>query len=288
MIVSIASGKGGTGKTTVAVNLALAATSVEDDILFLDCDVEEPNAHIFLKPKIVEKSKVSRLVPSINKAKCTYCGKCIEVCRYHALAIISTVKSKKDRKILFFSHLCHSCAACIILCPQNAIEESKEEVGTIKQGLVGPIRFIGGILNTGQASSTPLIRQVKAKIKNEKLVIIDAPPGTSCPMVASVMGSDFCILVTEPTPFGLHDLILAIETVKKLHIPFGVIINRSDVGKDIVEDYCLKENIPLLMKIPFERRIATAYSKGRTIVNESLEYKRKFTALYEHIKEITK
>jgi MinD superfamily P-loop ATPase len=278
MIISVASGKGGTGKTTVAVNLALSLKNVQ----FLDCDVEEPNAHIFLKPRIVDERKASIPVPEADEAKCTYCGKCQEVCTYHAIAVLPARDGKKGR-VLIFPNLCHGCGACRMLCPEGAIKEIDRKIGIIEIGDKNGMQFIHGRLDIGEAMSPPLIRQVKEYINRTRTVIVDAPPGTSCPVIAAVKGSDFCILVTEPTPFGLNDLILAVEVLRKLKIPFGVIINRADLGNDKTVAYCIKEKIPVLMQIPFKREIAMAYSNGEPMVSLYSDYKQKFVQVYEQI-----
>ena len=283
MIISVASGKGGTGKTTVAVNLALSLDSMQ----FLDCDVEEPNAHIFLKPVIKEQKKAYIPVPEIDESRCNYCGKCAKVCVYNAIAVLPSQDGKKGTTLVF-AHLCHGCGACSALCPQNAIKEVKRKIGVVELGNCGKIEFIHGKLNIGEAMSPPLIRQVKEHINPKKTVIIDAPPGTSCPVVASVKGSDYSILVTEPTPFGLNDLILAVEVLRKLKIPFGVVINRADLGNDKTEGYCGQENIPILMRIPFKKEIAMAYSKGEPIVKAFPQYEKEFNILYKRIAERTK
>ncbi len=283
MIISVASGKGGTGKTTVAVNLALSLSNVQ----FLDCDVEEPNAHIFLKPAIKEQKKAYIPVPEIDESRCNYCGKCAKVCVYNAIAVLPSQDGKKGTTLVF-AHLCHGCGACSALCPEKVIKEANREIGVVELGNCGKIEFVHGKLNIGEAMSPPLIRQVKEHIDPNKTVIIDAPPGTSCPVVASVKGSGFCVLVTEPTPFGLNDLILAVEVLKKLAIPFGVVINRADLGNNKTEEYCKQENIPVLMKIPFKKEIAMAYSKGEPIVKAFPEYKKEFAILYRRITERTK
>jgi len=280
MIISVASGKGGTGKTTVAVNLALSLSNVQ----FLDCDVEEPNAHIFLKPYIKEQKKGYIPVPEIDESRCNYCGKCAQVCVYNAIAILPSQNGKKGTTLVF-AHLCHGCGACSALCPEKAIKEVKREIGIVELGNCGKIEFIHGKLNIGEAMSPPLIRQVKEHINPKKTVIIDAPPGTSCPVVTSVKGSDYSILVTEPTPFGLNDLILAVEVLRKLKIPFGVVINRADLGNNKTDEYCKQESIPVLMRIPFKREIAMAYSKGEPIVKAFPEYKKDFAILYKRIAE---
>ena len=279
MIISVASGKGGTGKTTVAVNLALSI----DNVQFLDCDVEEPNAHIFLKPVIKEQKKAYIPVPEIDESKCNYCGKCAQVCVYHAIAVLPSQNGKKGATLVF-ANLCHGCGACSALCPEKAIKEVNREIGVVELGNCGQIDFVHGKLNIGEAMSPPLIRQVKDEINLKKTVIIDAPPGTSCPVVASVKGSDFCVLVTEPTPFGLNDLILAVEVLRKIKIPFGVVINRADLGNTKTEEYCKEENITVLMRIPFKKEIAMAYSKGEPMVKAFPEYKKDFQSLFNDIK----
>ncbi|MFH0790146.1 MAG: ATP-binding protein [Candidatus Omnitrophota bacterium] len=279
MIISVASGKGGTGKTTVAVNLALSLKNVQ----FLDCDVEEPNAHIFLKPVIKKQNKAYIPVPKIDESKCVYCGKCAKVCAYNAIAVLPKQEGNRGAALVF-AHLCHGCGACGALCPEKAIKEANREIGVVESGNCGKIEFVHGRLNIGEAMSPPLIRQVKEHINLKKTVIIDAPPGTSCPVVTSVKGSDFCVLVTEPTPFGLNDLILAVEVLKKIKIPFGVVINRANIGDGKTEDYCEKRNIPILMKIPFKKEIAVNYSKGVPIVEKDTSYQDKFINLYLNIR----
>ncbi|RKY37525.1 MAG: (4Fe-4S)-binding protein [Candidatus Omnitrophota bacterium] len=278
MVISIASGKGGTGKTTLAVNLALSLANVE----VLDCDVEEPNVHLFLKPKIRHEDKAYLLVPEVEKEKCDFCGICQEVCAYNAIAVLKPT-SKTKGNVLVFAALCHSCGACSLLCPQKAIKEVKKEIGVVVNGGLESIDFVGGRLNVGEAMAPPLIEQVLKCISRTKTVIIDAPPGASCSMISAVKESDFCILVTEPTPFGLNDLILAVEVLRKLKISFGVVINRSDIGDSAVLDYCVREDIVVLMQIPFEEKIARAYSQGITIVDILPEYKDKFRSLNNQI-----
>ena len=281
MIISVASGKGGTGKTTIAVNLGL---SVGKNAQFLDCDAEEPNAHIFLKPEINETKKVYIPVPDVNEEKCTYCGKCREVCAYNAVAVIKGTEGKKG-SILVFTNLCHGCGSCAYFCPEGAIKETNKEIGEVESGLAGEMLFAHGRLNIGEAMAPPVIRQIKKHIDPERTVVIDAPPGTSCPVVETVKKSDFCVLVTEPTPFGLNDLRLAVEVLRKLRVPFGVVINRSDLGNKKTDDYCAEERIPVLMRIPFRRDIAVAYSKGEPIVKAFPEYQKAFRGLFDQIKK---
>ncbi len=273
MIISVASGKGGTGKTTISTSIAL---SLEKNVQFLDCDVEEPNAHLFLKPEKENTESVYVQVPVVDRELCTYCGECGKICRSHA--IVSVKKS-----ILVFPQLCHSCGGCMAVCPVNAIEEVQREIGVIESGKRGDIEFYHGILNIGEAMSPPLIKEVKKKINREKTVIIDAPPGTTCPVVETIRGSDFVILVTEPTPFGLNDLEIAVGMTRIMKIPFGIIINRSDIGDDRVVKYCKKENIPVLLEIPNDRKIAEGYSRGITLVENRPEWKDKFEKVMKGI-----
>jgi MinD superfamily P-loop ATPase len=277
MILSVASGKGGTGKTTVAVNLALAL-QVDHPVQFLDCDVEEPNAHFFLKPQIVESRDVFTLIPEIDESRCTYCGKCAQVCAYHALAVVKGT-------VLVFSELCHGCGACSLLCPEKAVREVGKRIGVVESGRAGEMAFLQGRLDIGQAMSPPMIRAVKRRLDPGRTVIIDAPPGTSCPVIESVKRSDFCLLVTEPTPFGLHDLALAAATAAEMKIPCGVVINRASLGNGdrIIRDFCAAEDIPVMMTIPFDRKIAEAYSRGQTILEAFPVYREKFLELFERI-----
>ena len=250
MIIAVASGKGGTGKTTIAVNLALSLGKVQ----LVDCDVEEPNVHIFLKPEIVETHPVKTVIPEIDKEKCTYCKKCSEICAYNALSVIKFENREKlFGEVIFFPHLCHGCEGCILLCPEKAIKRGEREIGIIRIGKKNNLSFIEGKLNVGEVLAPSVIEETKSFIDKSYLAIIDAPPGTSCPAVASLRGADFCILVTEPTPFGLHDLEIAYEVTKVLKIPSGVVINKSGDDK-IIEDFCQKNKIPILMKIHFDKK----------------------------------
>lgn len=276
MILSIASGKGGTGKTTVAVNIALSV-SENQNLQFLDCDVEGPNAHFFIKAEL-DKEKIAYLpCPEIDENKCTFCGRCAEICAYNALAVL------KD-SVLTFPELCHGCGACKLFCPENAIKEKGRRIGVIRKGYAGNIFFVSGKLDVGQAMSPPLIRQIKKMIDHQQDVILDVPPGTSCPMVEAVKGSDHTLLVTEPTPFGLNDLKLSVDTLRQMEIPFSVVLNRSSSDSSIIHEYCRKEKIPLAMEIPLDRKIAEAYSKGEVLVDIDPDYKVKFLALFKNLK----
>lgn len=343
MIITVASGKGGTGKTTVAVSLALSITADWRDLadqdltdkrfvhpaqsesvnpanpLFLDCDVEEPNAALFLRPTIQERREVGQMVPEVDLEKCTYCGRCAEVCQYHAIAVVG-------EKVLVFPELCHGCGSCTLNCPTGAIHEVLDVIGTIERGWAGlppsypphggggkgaypphreggkgRVEFAQGTMNVGEPMAVPIIRQLKqwaippdastglvlseveglGGTPSDRPVILDASPGTACPVVESMRGADFVLMVTEPTPFGLHDLRLAVEVARdELGLPVGVVINRDGVGDQGVEEYCVAESIPILMRIPLDRRIAEAYSDGGTLVEALPEYREQFQNLY--------
>jgi MinD superfamily P-loop ATPase len=272
MVVSIASGKGGTGKTTVAVSLALVAGDRGQRVQLLDCDVEEPNAHIFLQPEISQTVPVTVPVPSIDESKCTACGECAEICQYSAVVTLGS-------KPLVFPELCHGCGGCALVCPNGAISEVPRAAGRLECGRAGRVEFVGGRLRVGEAMSPPVIREVRSRIPGNGLSLIDAPPGTSCPVIAAIRGTDYVVLVTEPTPFGLNDLTLAVETVRALGLPFGVIVNRSSIGDDRVARYCAGERIPVLADIPDDRRIAEAYSRGQPVVRAVPEYRALFTTI---------
>ncbi len=291
MIISVASGKGGTGKTTIAVNLALAlAGDKKNNVYFLDCDVEEPNAHLFLKPLIKKSEPVEIPIPKIDYNKCNFCGKCARACLFNAIAVAKN-------KVLIFPELCHGCGACTYICPEGAISEKGREIGIIQEGEAGLINFMEGRLNIGEAIAPPIIKKIKKsgiekyqsevnKNKNgskQHILLIDAPPGTSCPVIESIKESDYTILVTEPTPFGLHDLVLAVEVLKKLQIPYGVVLNKCDIGDHQVEKYCQEKEIPILMSLPMDKEIAIAYSKGIPLVNLGYSYKQKFISLFQNI-----
>ena len=278
MIISVASGKGGTGKTLVATSLALSLKD-SHSVELLDCDVEEPNDHVFLKPEITGSKAVSILVPKVDEDKCTYCGKCAEVCVFNAIAVLGN-------RVLTFPQLCHGCGACSYLCPEKAISEVPHEIGVIETGQADGVDFGHGKLSIGQAMAPPIIRKVKGLVGKDSVVIIDASPGTSCPVVEAIKGSDFCLLVTEPTPFGLNDLVLAVETVRQLGIPCGIVLNRAGVGDGKTEEYCRKENIPILLTIPLDTNIASFYSQGVPLVEGIPDYKGSFIELYEKIGEM--
>lgn len=278
--VAIASGKGGTGKTTIATNLALTLADNGMAVQLLDCDVEEPNCHIFIKPNIEETWPARVLVPEVNQQKCTGCRICADVCEFKAIAVIKG-------KVLIFQELCHSCGACKLLCPENAITEIPREIGVIEKGRAGNIPFVQGLLNIGELLSPSVIRDVKKAAGESEALIIDSPPGTSCPVIEAVKDSDFILLVTEPTPFGLNDLELAVGMARELGIPFAVTINRYDIGNDDVKKYCLREHIEIFLEIPNDRRIAEAYSRGEMAVRVLPEYKKVFEKAWKSIETLS-
>lgn len=278
MIISVASGKGGTGKTTVAVNLALALAETES-VCFMDCDVEEPNAHLFLKPVLEGSAKVTVPVPVVDEEQCNGCGRCGEICAFNAILPLG-------KHVLTFPELCHGCGGCALLCPTGAVTEEPLEIGVVEWGHAGPISHIHGRLKIGSPLAPPVVKAVKnhtQKRPEDAVSIIDAPPGTSCPVVASVSGSDFCLLVTEPTPFGFHDLTLAVDMVRELGVNFGVVINRAGLGNGGLVDYCKEENIPILAEIPFDRKYAKCYAKGGRLVEEYPEIREIFQDLWHAV-----
>jgi len=283
MVIAVASGKGGTGKTTVAVSLAMAAADRSSSKpLLLDCDVEEPNSGLFLDIDYTSGRDTGVLVPEVNHEKCTYCGRCAEVCVWNAIAIAGD-------KVLVFRDLCHGCGSCGLVCPESAITEIIHVTGRIEGGTDGSIDFARGILNVGQAMPVPVISSLLEEYlpkTGNTTVIIDSSPGTSCPVVEAVSGSDYVILVTEPTPFGLHDLKAAVDVVvNQLNIPAGVIINRDGIGDNDVEKYCLTANLPVLAKIPMDRRIAEMLSEGIPLLSGLPEYREIFLDILEYVRE---
>jgi MinD superfamily P-loop ATPase len=279
MIVSVASGKGGTGKTTIATSLALILSEEKSQkIKFLDCDVEEPNAYIFLKPQIKKSEPVNILIPQVDKKRCNFCGECAKVCVYNAIIVLK-------KEVLVFPELCHGCGGCSLLCPEKAISEEERKIGVVEEGQAGPIRFIQGRLDIGEPMATPLIRAMKKRINPDGVTIIDVPPGTSCPVIEAVHKSDFCILVTEPTPFGLNDLKLAVEVMRKLKIKCGVVINRANIGDEKVKQYCHKESVPIMAEIPYDRNVAVLYSSGIPMLIEGEKYRKICGQLWASIKK---
>lgn len=276
IVISVASGKGGTGKTTVSTNLAVSLTQ---KVQLLDCDVEEPNAHLFLSPDFNTVEPVIAPIPQVDLDKCTFCRKCMDICRFGAIAVL-----KKD--VMVFDTMCHSCGGCFEVCPEDAITEKKRSLGDIEKGVSGKVDFIHGKMGVGQVMAPPIIKKVRSFTDPDVVTIIDAPPGTSCPVIAAMNKVDFVLLVTEPTPFGLNDLILAVETVKRLGIPHGLVINRAGLGNDGVKNYAEKEGLPILMEIPFDKNMARIYSEGGIMAESIPGMKEKFQVLFEKIVDL--
>ena len=275
MVIAVASGKGGTGKTTVATSLALTL-SADNPILFLDCDVEGPNAHLMLRPSLAHREDAFLLIPAIDEALCNHCGICAEVCQYQAIAVT-------EQRVLVFPEMCNGCGSCVLNCPAGAIREVPHVLGTLEGGNTPEgLRFARGVLNVGEALAVPVIRQLKASYpaQPEETIIIDAPPGTSCPVVEAIRGADYVILVTEPTPFGLHDLKLAYELTRELGLPTRVIINRDGIGDRRVDDFCARTELPVLLRIPMDREIAAGIAQGVPLVKLKPEYYALFEELF--------
>ncbi|MBS3733718.1 MAG: ATP-binding protein [Phycisphaerae bacterium] len=276
MNIAVCSGKGGTGKTTVATNLAVTVSAAARSAGYLDCDVEEPNGALFLKPEVAETRPVEVSIPEVDQAKCTGCGQCGEICQYSAIVCV-------NEQVLVFPELCHGCAGCWLVCPAGAIREAKRPTGQLAIGAAGGVQWVQGLLNVGEVMSPPVIAAVKDAAPDVDVLIIDAPPGTSCPVIESVRDSDFVLLVTEPTPFGLNDLKLAVEMVRALALPFAVVINRADVGDGETTDYCAAEGIDVLAELPDDRRVAEAYSRGEIACEAIPDYRDIYAQLLERI-----
>ena len=280
MIIAVASGKGGTGKTTIATSLALSlALNASPPLLFLDCDVEAPNAHIFLRPDLTEKQSVDILIPSVLESKCTLCARCSEVCQFNAIAVLG-------KKVVVFPQLCHGCGSCMLVCPEHAIKELANNIGVIERGLTAEgILFARGVLNEGEPMPVPIIRKLKKWIppQDNQISIIDTSPGASCPVVAAVQDADFLILVTEPTPFGLHDLCAAVQISREMQIPAGVVINRENGDSLELEGYCHHEDLPVLMRVPYEREIAEGIARGQPLITIKSDYQNQFISLFNQI-----
>ena len=277
MRIAIASGKGGTGKTMVAVNLAVSLAT-EESVQVLDCDVEEPNAHLFLRPRFSHREPVVKLLPEIDETQCTLCGACAEACEFAAIAVLG-------EKVLVYPEICHGCGRCRMVCPTGAIRETPHELGVVETGTARGFPFSHGLLNVGEAMATPLIHRLKEDLDADCTGILDAPPGTGCPTIAALAGADVALLVTEPTPFGLHDLRAAVGVARSLGVPAIVVINRAGIGDAGVESYCHDEGIPIALSIPFDREIASLYSEGTVLVDARPEWKRRFLDLASRLKE---
>jgi MinD superfamily P-loop ATPase len=290
--VVVASGKGGTGKTTVATSLALSLVPGDQSVagrtpgqgapLFLDCDVEAPNAHLFLAPRLERREEVGLLIPEVDESRCTFCGRCAEVCQFHAIAVIG-------QKTMVFPELCHGCGSCTLTCPEGAISERLDVMGVLEAGpSPAGITFAQGVMNVGEPMAVPIIRQLKKWVSAGagQAVILDAPPGTACPVVESVRGADFVLLVTEPTPFGLHDLRLMVEVVRELNLPAGVVVNRDGIGDGGVDQFCAEASLPVLMRIPLDRDIGEAIAQGKPLIEARPEYRERFRDMYRRVQEL--
>lgn len=276
MIVAVASGKGGTGKTTLASNLAWSLRK-DKGVQILDCDVEEPNLHLFLHPQIEYQETVNIKIPAVDESRCDYCGKCADICQYGAITVLG-------EHVLLFPELCHGCGGCALLCPQKAITETDKPVGEVETGTAHGLSFAQGRMAIGEVMAPTIIQAVKQKIDGQEAVIIDAPPGTSCSVVEACTGVDYCILVTEPTPFGLHDLKLAVEMLAKLGVPAGVVVNRWTGSDEVgLASYCAEKQVPILLRIPFERRIAQAYAQGRLLADLMPEWQSQLQQLWRDV-----
>jgi MinD superfamily P-loop ATPase len=282
MIIAIASGKGGTGKTTVATSLAMALLNTGRSVFFLDCDVEAPNAHLFLQPVFEQRKEVALLIPQVDDDRCNGCGRCAEVCQYHAIVVLGG-------KTLVFPEMCHGCGSCTLICPEKAISEVPETLGILEGGSVdGRIDFSRGVLNVGEPMAVPVIHQLKKwrHFQSTDTVILDAPPGASCPVVESLRGADFALLVTEPTPFGLHDLQLAVKLTREIGVPAGVIVNRDGIGDTSVDAYCIEAGLPILMRIPLAREIGEGIAQGKSLIEIRPKYREHFRQLLVRIEKL--
>lgn len=269
IVVAVASGKGGTGKTLIATNLARV---LADKAQIIDCDVEEPNVHLFLRPTVERITPITMAVPEVDLSKCSFCGRCGEFCQYKAIVVV-------EKQVLTFRELCHGCGACSIVCPEGAIREQPRLVGVLEEGRCNGLLYGGGRLRIGEPMASPLIKAAKRLARDGKIVILDAPPGTSCPVVATLKGADFCLLVTEPTPFGINDLMLALEIVEYLGLPHALVLNRCDLSDGELESVCEKKGIEILMRLPEDRTIAEAYAKGQLILDINPQYRKAFETM---------
>jgi len=277
--IAVASGKGGTGKTTVATSLTYVASLNTQSVIYVDCDVEEPNGHIFMNPQFTDSTPVGTLIPKVDNDKCEHCGKCGKICQFSAIVCMG-------KTVLVFPELCHGCGGCSLVCPSGAITEVLHKTGKVEVGTAGSVRFVQGLLHIGHAMSPPVIKAVKKAMPQVDLAILDAPPGTSCPVIESVKGCDCLVLVTEPTPFGLNDLKLAVDTIRPMQIPFGVVINRADMGDQETHSYCMANHIKILAEIPDDRKIAEAYSRGEIICKTLPKYQPLFVGLLKDIRDL--
>lgn len=273
MKIAILSGKGGTGKTFASVNLACVAQKA----VYLDCDVEEPNGHLFFNPQNITKQKTTVLLPEINNDKCDGCRKCVDFCKFNALAFVSG-------KVKVFDEICHSCSGCFLICPQKAIEEKPKQIGMVQTGYFNNVKVVTGIMNAGEASGVPIIKDVLKMSDDDALTVIDCPPGSACTVMESIESADFCVIVAEPTVFGVHNFLMVYELVTLLKKPFGVIVNKVESFENQMKELCDKNQINIIEQIPYSYELAKLTSMGKIAVEKSEEIKKKFVNILEKIK----
>ena len=277
MRIAFASGKGGTGKTTLAVNVAVALSS--EETCYVDCDVEEPNGHLYLAPAIEEEETVTVPVPREVPGRCTGCGRCQETCQFRAILALKSC-------VMVFDSLCHACGTCLIACPEEALIEAPRPIGVMRRGRAGRVRFLEGRLNVGEARSTPLIAAVRKHEPVSGLVLADAPPGATCPTMEAIKESDLVVLVTEPTPFGLHDLRVVVELSGALGLPVAAVVNRADLGDREVMRFCETEGVPVLAEIPYDEELAAAGAEGWVAAARSARARERFTRIADAALEL--
>jgi MinD superfamily P-loop ATPase len=268
MNIAVLSGKGGTGKTFVSVNLSCVAGRAA----YVDCDVEEPNGHLFFKPQITRKTPVTVSIPQVDAAKCTGCRVCVDFCQFNALALIR-------QKLMVFQEICHSCGGCVLFCPEKALEERQREIGRIEEGQTGRVSFLSGCLNTGEVSGVPIIRKMMSMLPGECTAVFDCPPGSACAVMESILKADYCLLVAEPTLFGVHNLAMVHELVRLFGKPFGAVLNKCLPGSNPAQRFCEEHNIPVLAKIPYDQKLGRINSQGLVAVRESRRYQALFVQL---------
>lgn len=272
MKIAVLSGKGGTGKTLVSVNLACAA----EQAVYVDCDVEEPNGHLFLKPEITETKSVAVSVPEVEMSKCNGCRKCVDFCQYNALALL------KDN-LLIFHEICHSCGGCILFCPEKALQSKQRPIGTIETGSSENVTVLTGCLNTGEVSGVPIIKKLMELLPKQETIVVDCPPGSACIVMESIREADYCVLVAEPTLFGVHNLAMVYELVKLFNKSFGVVLNKCLPGENPAKRYCQENQLPILAEIPYEESLGSLNSKGLIAVREDAQYRELFRKMLHQI-----